>query len=376
MITNLHISNFKCFPKIDIPFKNLTLLTGINGSGKSSIVQALLLLRQSHFQSRLLDVGLSLNGELVSLGNTQDALFESADEDTLSFNLQVTNIGLSQWKFSAENKELDYLPILKAIDPNKDIYETSLFNSGFHYLKAERFGPRVVLPKDDYFIRKFRDVGSSGEFTSHFLEIFGSDNVNSEFTKHPNSNSLSILENAQSWLSEICPNTILKTQAYVGTDYTSLRYASVGKDGISNFYRATNVGFGISYTLPIIVSALSAKAGDILIVDTPEAHLHPRGQSKIAVLLAMAARSGIQVIIETHSDHILNGVRESVHNGTYDHKEVLIHYLSRNLANDDLLANHEVLEIDENGRIDHWPEGFFDQWDLSLQNLLIPKSKK
>lgn len=376
MICNLTIKNFKCFSNVDIAFKNLTLLTGVNGSGKSSVVQSLLLLRQSHFQSRLLDVGLSLNGELVSLGNTQDALFELADEDILSINLDVTDIGKSEWIFSADDKELDYLPIKETIDLNKDIYKTALFNSGFHYLKAERFGPRVVLPKDDFFVRKFRDVGNSGEFTSHFLEIFGAENIISKFTKHPSSDSLTILENAQSWLSEICPNTLLKTQTFLGTDFTSLRYASTLKDGVSNYYRATNVGFGISYTLPIIVSALSAKPGDILIVDTPEAHLHPRGQSKIAVLLAMAARSGVQVIIETHSDHILNGVRESIHNDTYDHNDVLIHYLSRDTTNSDFLTNLETLKIDKNGRLDHWPDGFFDQWDLSLQKLLSPKSKK
>ena len=87
---------------------------------------------------------------------------------------------------------------------------------------------------------------------------------------------------------------------------------SLGHKVASSEYRPTNVGFGITYALPIVVSALSARPGSLLIVENPEAHLHPRGQVKMGELLCQASEAGIQVLIETHSDHVLNGIRLAV----------------------------------------------------------------
>ncbi|MCQ4437669.1 AAA family ATPase, partial [Clostridioides difficile] len=80
--------------------------------------------------------------------------------------------------------------------------------------------------------------------------------------------------------------------------------------GLSSF----NVGFGITYVLSIITLVLSAEPGDILIIENPEAHVHPRGQIELGKFLALASKSGIQIIVETHSDHIFNGMRLFIKN--------------------------------------------------------------
>src|SRR5438046_1441121 len=87
---------------------------------------------------------------------------------------------------------------------------------------------------------------------------------------------------------------------------------SLGHQVASSEYRPTNVGFGITYALPIVVSILSARPGSLVIIENPEAHLHPRGQVRMGELLSLASTAGIQVLIETHSDHVLNGIRLAV----------------------------------------------------------------
>ena len=371
MINELVIKNLKSFDKLTLTLKSLTVLAGINGAGKSTIIQSLRLLRQSHLQSRLRGDGLSLNGDLISLGTAKDALSESANDDFISIGLCIDNIGEVSWSFDAKSTDSNLLPLLNAPQDNTNVYATPLFNDGFHYLKAERLGPRVLLTKDDYNVKRFRTVGISGEFIGHFLQVFGDQDINQSL-KHPNASSLSIIHNAEAWIGEICPNTRLTIQDYIETEHNSLRYASTASSDISNFYRATNIGFGVSYILPVIVVALSAKEGDILVIDTPEAHLHPRGQSKIGELLSRVANTGVQVIIETHSDHVLNGIRLSVHQEHINNTNTIFHYLSKNTQSSN--STVQTLNIDSNGRFDYWPEGFFDEWNTNLQKLLSPKN--
>jgi len=83
MISSLHLHNFKCFGDQNFALKPLTLLTGLNSTGKSSVLQSLLLLRQSH-QEHILAAGLMLNGDLVNIGFGKDILFESAKDEPSS----------------------------------------------------------------------------------------------------------------------------------------------------------------------------------------------------------------------------------------------------------------------------------------------------
>ena len=140
--------------------------------------------------------------------------------------------------------------------------------------------------------------------------------------------------------------------------------------GTSSDYRSNNVGFGITYTLPILLALLASEEDTLVLLENPEAHLHPKGQFKLGELMVRAASCGIQVIVESHSDHVLNGIRVAVRNMNETNKDetdkVKLFYLSRSTETPKV----DTPTIDKHGRIDDWPEGFFDEYEKSLLELI------
>jgi len=379
MITSLHLLNFKPFANQLLEFKKLTLFSGLNSTGKSSVMQSLLLLRQSYQQGLLPEKGLALNGDFVNVGTARDALFEGAKEDLIGFDIVWENNSEGLWRFKYDQK-VDVLNIVS--EPvTSEVYKSNLFGNNFHYFQAERIGPRPFNEMSDYQVRQLGQLGIKGEYAAHFLAINGRKVIPNSSLSHPDvklktqrekeqstEKSMDLIDQVEAWMGEISPGTRLKIEAKSDVDLMSFQYSY----GDSNPYRATNVGFGISYILPIIVAALASTPGTIILIENPEAHLHPKGQVKMGHLLALAASGGVQVVIETHSDHVLNGIRLAVHGGKIDPKDVRLHYFQR--QNKEGQAVTEVIspKIDRNGRIDRWPDGFFDEWGNSLEILLAP----
>jgi predicted ATPase len=366
MIQSLRLQNFKPFEDRSLQFRALTLLSGLNSTGKSSVLQALLLLRQSYQQGLLPNTGLALNGDLVCIGTAQDALFEGAKEDSIGFDIVWENDNKGSWRFNY-NREADVLA-LASTPATPEVYKSSLFRDNFHYLQAERIGSRTYLEISDFQVRQHRQLGTRGEYTAHFLAIYRDEHIPNSTLSHPHANSLNLRDQVEAWMGEVSPGTCLTINSNPALDIVSLQYSY----GLSNNYRATNVGFGISYTLPIVVAVLASPPGTLLLIENPEAHLHPKGQSQMGQLLALAASCGVQVVIETHSDHVLNGIRLEVHGGKIDPKDVQLHFFQRREENGQALSEVVSPRIDRNGRIDRWPDGFFDEWDNSLEALLEP----
>jgi predicted ATPase len=377
MITSLFLRNFKPFKYQLLAFRPLTLLSGLNSTGKSSVLQALLLLRQSYQQELLKKTGLALNGELVNIGTAQDALFEGAGKaDQISFELVLDDGTKGIWSFNYD-QELD---VLNRTSPPvaPEVYESNLFRDNFHYLQAERIGPRTFLQMSDFQVRQLGKLGISGEYAAHFLSVNQDKLIPNSRLSHPNVKLLKrglddpeiqskfLIDQVEAWMGEISPGTKIRLEPKRDVDLISVKYFY----GDSNLYRATNVGFGISYTLPIIVAVLASPPGALILIENPEAHLHPKGQSKMGELLALAASCGVQVVIETHSDHVLNGIRRVVHAGKLDHKDVQLHYFQRQEKEGQAFTEVVSPRIKRSGRIDKWPDGFFDQMEKDLMELI------
>lgn len=367
MIHQLRLRNFKCFEDASIQLRGLTLLAGLNSSGKSTVLQSLLLLRQSYLERLLPDRGLTLNGEFVQIGTAKDALFEEADEDELGIEIVTDNDSSLQLRFGYR-KESDVLEILEpAVAPG--LWDDALFQDNFQYLRAERLGPRTSFQISDFAVRHHRQLGTSGEFTAHFLSVFGSEPLESNSVLHEAASSSTLLSQVEAWMTEVSPGLRLSLKRYSEMDLMSLNVSYVlGHQVASSEYRPTNVGFGITYALPIVVSVLAARPGSLLIIENPEAHLHPKGQVKLGELLARAAAGGVQIVIETHSDHILNGIRLAVRRGHVPPNVVaLYHSRWRDAARSPTMS---LIDIRPDGRLSEWPDGFFDEMEKSLDQLL------
>src|SRR6185312_11410482 len=170
---------------------------------------------------------------------------------------------------------------------------------------------------------------------------------------------------------QLSPGVRISADELVGTDDVVLRYNYVGRAGVnesSRLIRPANVGFGLTYSLPIVVACLSAEAGTLLLLENPEAHLHPQGQAALGELMVRAASEGVQILVETHSDHVLNGIRLSVKRRLISEEKIVIHYFSRDVATG--FVSSESPAILANGRLSNWPVGFFDQWDIAVDELV------
>ncbi len=369
MISSLHLINFKTLENQFLKFRPLTLLSGINSTGKSSVLQSLLLLRQSYHQELLPKTGLALNGELVHIGTAQDAFCERAKNNYIGFELVWKDGSKGRWNFNydLDKKDADVLNLaLESVD--SEVYKASIFSNNFHYLQAERLGPRPYNETLDYQVRIRRQLGTMGEYTAHFLYVYGRKAIVIPNLNYPQAKSMDLIDQVEAWMREVSPGTRIKITSNSDMGLVNLQYFY----GDSNPYRATNVGFGITYTLPIIVAVLASEPGTLILIENPEAHLHPKGQSKIGELLALAASCGVQVVIETHSDHVLNGIRLAVHGGKLAPEDVQLHYFQRQEKEGQAVTEVISPHIDRNGRIDKWPDGFFDEWDKSLEVLLEP----
>jgi predicted ATPase len=387
VISGLELVNFKCFQKQHIQLRNATLLTGLNGAGKSSVIQSMLLLRQSWQQGLLEDSRLALNGELVRLGTAQDAMYSDADEEIIGLALCWANPDdRADWTFryhrdadvlqgdSSSTPEDPSAPST-AQRPLRRAYPTRppFRRRGFQYLGAERIGPRIFSETAEHAVREWRQLGSRGEWTGHFLAAYGKEKLQVRSLIRPEASSDDLAIQAEAWLGFVSPGTRLQITQHAELDLVQMQYQFITGRAVSNSYRPTNVGFGLSFTLPVIVATLAAQPGDLILVENPEAHLHPSGQTRIAEMLAAAAAGGVQVVLETHSDHVLNGFRLAVHKGALDPGDLAVHFFLRRMDRD--TVTHEITSpsIDRDGRFTEWPEGFFDEWDLAVQALLQPR---
>lgn len=373
MIDLLILENFKAFRYQDIPLRPLTLLAGLNGMGKSSALQTLLLLRQSH-QQRVLGesegAGLVLNGELVQLGTGRDVLFDGAEEDEIAFAISMDG-SVSRWRFEYD-KQSDVLRFMPESEVSQAVYSSSLFAESFHYLEAERVGPRTSFEMADFFVREQKQMGTKGQFAVHFLGQYRSQEVQ-EALRHPNGRSPILRDQVIAWMGDISPGVVIQVEGYDDMDLMRLAFGFERADtaGDVRYYRSTNVGFGMTYALPVLIALLASPSGALVLLENPEAHLHPRGQSQVGELIARAADAGIQVIVETHSDHILNGIRVAVKRGLTRPEDVALHFFQRP-ADDRESSGIELIspQIDSDGRLDVWPEDFFDEYGKSLRTLL------
>lgn len=362
MINSLSVKNFKCFEDIKIELKNVNIFTGINGMGKSTIIQAVLLSMQSQLASTDRP-GLSLNGRYIELGNAQDVLYDKAQTDELEISYTLSDGTEVSMTYGYE-QDSDFLPVLRGL-PNKKIAE----EENFVYISAYRIKPQMFYKVTNEKDLNDKNFGNDGEFALQYLSLYGNIDVENDAVIEETAKDKSLIVQTRTWMDRISPGVSPQIKVIMENRSSELLFDFVEGNNRSNTYKSINVGFGITYVLPIVVALLTAKKGDLIIIENPEAHIHPAGQRMLGELIARAGAGGVQVIVETHSEHVVNGIRIAVKNGVIKSDNTMIAFFSKDSSND-YKHTYIELKIYNDGKMSSWPEGFFDEWEKALLELL------
>lgn len=353
MIDEISLLGFKSFPKEKIKTKSLTLFSGVNNSGKSSIIQAVRMYERAHKGVSPLLEGHGQVSELRSKFSSPSVNIEIE----LFFDGKGDAMRLSDQGVSAPS----HSPVI-------------------FYIGADRLGPQTSLP-----LNRSLDfhpiIGERGEFVLDLIWKLN-DAIIPELLIHENSQGSTLEYVLAGWLGEIAPGVEF---SFKTTPKADLAHAEI--DNV----RPKNTGFGISYTLPIIAAILGMASiapsqgwsnswgeqwernkrekGALILLENPEAHLHPQGQTAMGRLIAFAASCGVQVFVESHSDHLMDGIRIAVKEGVIHPDAVAFHFLSKSVEG---ISQVESPSLHSSGKLDYWPKGFFDQ---TLRNRAVLAKK-
>lgn len=378
MIRKIKIANFKCFDSLILDCSPLTMLCGMNGAGKSSVIQMMLVLRQSTTSGELQAGRLVLGGEFTDLGTGQDVLFEGAQSDMIEFSLcngDFPDPCKLVFDYSRTSDELVVANFPSSEDRRTSIPEqwakAPPFGGYMAYVNAERLGPRKSYSHSEVFARRAK-LGVRGEFAMNYLLAQQDKLLSEDDPRCAGSSSRRLFNIVDHWLQQVTPGAHLELEAVQHADAIIAGFSFDQKGDVkSRRYRATNVGFGLSYTLPVL-TALLAPPGSLCLVENPEAHLHPRGQTRLGEFAVRAALAGVQVFVETHSDHFMDGVRIAVRDGLIQPDKVAFHYFSH-FGGETKVSSPQ---LDAEGRLSSWPKGFFDQHEENLAKLIAPRHQK
>ena len=373
MITQIDLKYFKCFELLKLPLTDLTLLSGANASGKSSILQALVLLHQT-MREHEWSTRLMLNGTTLKLGTVSDVVDKVHGRHAFEIGLSENDQSYS-WRFSGDRSEMSLtidridvsgsvsnqpkqLQYMFPADSNAGVLALANRICNLTYITAERIGPREFYPLEDR--QNATAVGPAGEYAISLLHSGRDEKVPTglEIEGVPATR----LRQVEARMQTFFPGCGLAVEQVPRMNAVTL---GIRTSEDTDFHRPINVGFGLTQVLPIVVAALSASLRDILLIENPEVHLHPAGQALMGQFLADVAGAGVQVIIETHSDHILNGIRRAVRSKRLAPEQATLHFFRPRKEGQSQVITPQ---LDETGNIDIWPEGFFDQFDKDMNH--------
>ncbi|MCP4113591.1 MAG: DUF3696 domain-containing protein, partial [Desulfobacteraceae bacterium] len=248
----------------------------------------------------------------------------------------------------------------------------SLFNQNFQYISAFRNGPVQNYEKDTSGVELFHQISVKEgrcELIAHYLDFFRHEPVaDDSLKKNPEDKDMELIVQAANWLKDISPEINIQVETLESSYKINYSFSRGPKKTPTKKFKAVNIGFGISYALPIVVAALHVPKDSIVLIENPESHIHPEGQAKLMELICKAAKAGVQFIIETHSDHIINGLLVATKHGLIEPDDSKIYFFDRNIASHATKSIH--LPILPGGKIRKPPKGFFDRLDKDMETLM------
>lgn len=416
-ITKIAVKGFKSIAEeCEIDIRPLTILAGANSSGKSSIMQPLLMLKQTleapYDPGPLLIDGPNVRFTKTSeffttlpnekIANQLQIRIETRDSEyansmMLTFKKGQRSIEIVEMiceeklrceKFSS-TEQLTLLPQMQS-EEIKSIIEKHSIPSDFNLVKRLRcflvFGSKdsdfiyTITPKVESNIfciihlpglrgnpeRVYRLTGTEPLFPGLFEYYTAS--VIHEWQETKNEHINSVANSLH--LLELTGKVATKKIGDVGIEVQVGRLPhDSGKD--VDMVNISDVGLGVSQVLPVVVALIAAEPGQLVYLEQPELHLHPNAQVKLAEVLADAAKRGVRVVAETHSSLLLLGIQTLVAEGKLSPELVKLHWFSRNK---DGITEIDSVDLDEAGTYGEWSVDF-DDVSLNAQSRYIKASR-
>lgn len=350
MLNEIGIRNYKCFPELNLKLSQMNVLSGANAAGKSSVIQALLLTAATIKEKEsTIDVNRALG---IQIGSPQVLVAQNPVEGYE---------GDFGFKIKEGESETEFCYRIDKMSPLNLTYTKTgkQMESRIFYLNAERVGPRNSYPAGGEEI--IRPDGANAAYVvdqADFKNLQVPLNVRAEA-------SSKFSAQVEGWMNLILGDVQLSVSTELAKASTDIRYRNCMVD---HDVFPTMTGFGISYIFSIVAMALwcTTQQNAVLIVENPEAHLHPAAQSRMGKFLQIVSDTGVQVIIETHSEHIIDGIRLQA--AAMERTDcVLIHFFHQK----DHRIMVDKITVTESGELSDWPVGFFDQKSQDLRDLYL-----
>ncbi len=372
MIQQLIIKNFKIHDNTNLELAPITLFTGLNGSGKSSVIQSLLLLRQSKTKGYL-RYGLNLVGDICTVGTAEEIECHSSTSGICHISISDNNRNIT-YEFSYPSKTYYATTVLPLRSKTGSVKRLSLFGKNFQYIGANRIGPQTIYSRNSFVVEQENQISEKNgqcEYAVHFLHKNSKKRVLPQLAHGTETGAdLSLEKQVQLWLREVSPNVSFDIEENSFDFRLKYNYSYPNQLKTSSI-AAINTGYGISYVLPILIAVLSAKKDSLIIIENPEAHLHPNGIIALMRLFAKASNAGIQLLIETHCDRVVYCALEAINNQIIPSNNVALYFFENEKKKQ--VSRATKIDIQSNGYIQpNAPSAFYDIIDINYLTAQLP----
>ena len=315
MITNITLENFKCFRRVELNPKRLTVLIGPNGTGKSSVLQALLLLKQSVGEDRL-----RMQGDLVNLNNRSDIVPH----------------------FSEESERI-LIELFGIVDDKEFSYE-------FAYYDLDNFGYSMPLPSSAVgrFLKQLRFVPAARGLVRPLYQLGVAYSEEVSLRNGLSGQEEQIASNlAYSRPSEESLSKLLKKVTGTGlrAEVTPPQSVAVKSTAPAGPVNIVAEGFGANALILLLHQLLTAEKGATILIEEPEIHLHPKAQAELAEVMADTAKAeDKQIIMTTHSEYVAGRLLTLVAEGKLTTDELAIYAFDKDEKGECFATEIEVTE--------------------------------
>lgn len=329
MIKEISLHGFKSYVNQNFDLCPLTILTGLNSSGKSSVIQAIRLLDNiATFKDQ--------NKAFYQLNIGDKSEVKNPNSDKIEIKAIIDGIEHSQISYDSDDG-INIVPFPHII-----------------YISASRKGATSTIPLFSNF-----EIGSDGENVLNVIEHYSDEILADSLQGEAEGKTFNYV--LKGWLQKISPDVKFEPKLAQLADTSYSLYDQ---------HRSSNVGYGLSYSLPVIVALLlgTLKQDSLVLIENPEAHLHPRGQYEMSRLICLCVEAGAHVLVETHSDHLFDGVRIFCKESETSFANKVIAYWCQ--LDENKCTKVASCHIKRNGKVDNWPKGMFDQFLIDAERLI------